>query len=60
MRPANVFLIMELSNSRVDQLLDNEDEFPEINSTYNLLTDTNKAFVDKMVSTLLIQQNMTA
>ena len=44
----------------VDQLLDNEDEFPEINSTYNLLADTNKAFVDKMVSTLLIQQNMTA
>ena len=47
-------------NVTVDQLLGNEDEFPEINSTYNLLTDTNKAFVDKMVSTLLIQQNMTA
>ena len=47
-------------NVTVDQLLGNEDEFPEINSTYNLLTGTNKAFVDKMVSTLLIQQNMTA
>lgn len=44
----------------VDQLLSNEDEFPDLNSTYKLLTDTNKEMVDRMASALLVQQNLTA
>ena len=44
----------------VDQLLSDEEEIPAIDSTYSLLTDTNKEFIDKMVATLLLQQNMTA
>lgn len=44
----------------VDRLLSDEEEIPAIDSTYSLLTDTNKEFIDKMVSALLLQQNMTA
>ena len=44
----------------VDQLLSDEEEIPAIDSTYSLLTDTNKEFIDKMVATLLLQQYRTA
>mgnify|MGYP001851777302 FL=1 len=44
----------------VDQLLSDEEELTAIDSTYSLLTDTNKEFINKMVATLLLQQNMTA
>ena len=44
----------------VDQLLGGGDELPEINSTYAMLTDANKEIIDKLASSLLLQQNMTA
>lgn len=51
--------IAQALNVTVDQLLSDEHDLSEINSTYNLLTVTNKEIVDKLVSALLIQQNMT-
>ena len=44
----------------VDCLLGDAEDLPGINSTYNLLTDTNKEMIDRMVSALLLQQNLTA
>lgn len=41
-------------------LLGDAEDIPDINSTYNHLTDANKEMVDRMASALLLQQNMTA
>lgn len=43
-----------------DQLLSEEATPPQAMTTYALLSDTNKAMVDKMMSALLLQQNITA